>query len=309
MTDARLSSASGSARLIDGKAIAAAIAARVVEETRRLRDETGVVPGLATVLVGDDPASRVYVGSKGRRAEESGFHSVQHNLPSTASEGDLLALVETLNHDPAIHGILVQLPLPAHIDTARVIETIRPEKDVDGLTPTNAGRLIGGVDGAIVACTPAGCMLLIKQVLGADLSGLTAVVVGRSVLVGKPVAQLLLNQNCTVTMAHSRTRDLAGTVRGADILIAAVGRPELIRGDWIKPGAVVIDVGVNRLPAPERGAGKTRLVGDVAFDEAAKVASAITPVPGGVGPMTVVMLMVNTLTAACRSVGWPVPEF
>jgi methylenetetrahydrofolate dehydrogenase (NADP+)/methenyltetrahydrofolate cyclohydrolase len=249
------------------------------------------------------------VRNKRRAATKVGIRAVDHDLPAETTDAELAALIDRLNADPAIHGILVQLPLPAHIDTARVIETIRPEKDVDGLTPTNAGRLIGGVDGAIVACTPAGCMLLIKQVLGADLSGLTAVVVGRSVLVGKPVAQLLLNQNCTVTMAHSRTRDLAGTVRGADILIAAVGRPELIRGDWIKPGAVVIDVGVNRLPAPERGAGKTRLVGDVAFDEAAKVASAITPVPGGVGPMTVVMLMVNTLTAACRSVGWPVPEF
>jgi methylenetetrahydrofolate dehydrogenase (NADP+) / methenyltetrahydrofolate cyclohydrolase len=309
MTGARLSSADGSARLIDGKAIAAGIAARVVDETKRLRSETGVVPGLATVLVGDDPASRVYVDSKGRRAEESGFHSVQHNLPGTAGEGDLLGLVEALNQDPAIHGILVQLPLPPQIDKTRVIEAIRPDKDVDGLTPTNAGRLIGGVDGAIVPCTPAGCMLLIKHVLGADLSGRTAVVVGRSVLVGKPVAQLLLNENCTVTMAHSKTRDLSGTARAADILVAAVGRPELIRGDWIKPGAVVIDVGVNRLPAPERGEGKTRLVGDVAFAEAARVAAAITPVPGGVGPMTVVMLMANTLTAACRGVGWPVPKF
>lgn len=308
MTDARLSSADHTARVIDGKAVAAEIAARVADETRRLKDDTGVVPGLATVLVGDDPASRVYVSSKGRRAEESGFHSVQHTLPETASEADLLGLVETLNQDPAIHGILVQMPLPKHINETRVIEAILPEKDVDGLTPTNAGRLMGSIPGAIVPCTPAGCLILIKRALGNEIAGRTAVVVGRSRLVGKPVAQLLLNENCTVTMAHSRTRDLPATVRGADIAVIAAGRPELVRGDWIKPGALVIDVGVNRLPAPERGEGKTRLVGDVAFAEAAAVAGAITPVPGGVGPMTVIMLMVNTLQAAARSVGWPMPQ-
>lgn len=298
-----------SANLIDGRAVAEEVTARVADETRRLKAETGTTPGLAVVLVGDDPASHVYVGAKGKKAGEIGFHSVQHTLPEATDERTLLALVEGLNRDPAIHGILVQFPLPAHIDRTRVIETIAPEKDADGLHPMNAGRLASGIAGAMVPCTPAGCIVLARRGVGGDLTGLNAVVVGRSNLVGRPVTQLLLNENCTVTIAHSRTRDLAATVRTGDIVVAAVGRPELVRGDWIKPGAVVIDVGMNRIPAPERGAGKTRLVGDVAFAEAAAHARAITPVPGGVGPMTIAMLMVNTLIAACRRVGWPAPQF
>jgi methylenetetrahydrofolate dehydrogenase (NADP+)/methenyltetrahydrofolate cyclohydrolase len=304
-----LSSAEPGARLIDGRAVAAGITAEVGEETRRLKAETGVVPGLAVVLVGDDPASRMYVAGKGRKAEEMGFRSVQHDLPARASEADLIDLVGALNRDPAIHSILVQLPLPEAIDKMRVIEAIRPEKDVDGLHPVNVGRLASGSAAAMVPCTPAGCLILVKRALDGQLAGRSAVVVGRSNLVGKPMAQLLLAANCTVTIAHSKTLDLAATVRGGDIVIAAVGRPQLIRGDWIKPGAVIIDVGMNRIAAPERGAGKTRLVGDVAFDEAAKVAGAITPVPGGVGPMTIAMLMANTLMAACRSVGRNPPVF
>ncbi len=308
MANAQSSSADGKAAIIDGRAVAARVTERVAEETRRLKAETGVAPGLAVVLVGDDPASRVYVGAKGRKAEELGFHSVQQSLPAETDEATLMALIDELNADPAIHGILVQLPLPEHIDETRVIEAVRPEKDVDGLTPVNAGRLMAGIAGAIAPCTPAGCMILLRETLAGDLAGRDAVVIGRSLLVGKPVAQLLLNANCTVTIAHSKTRNLADIVRRADIVVAAVGRPEIVRGDWIKPGATVIDVGVNRIPAPERGEGKTRLVGDVAFEEAAAVAAAITPVPGGVGPMTIAMLMANTLTAACRSLGWPAPD-
>ncbi len=308
MANAPSSSAEGRAAIIDGRATAARVTARVAAETRRLKEEEGTVPGLAVVLVGDDPASRVYVGGKGRKAEEIGFHSVQHSLPTETSEAELLALVERLNRDPAIHGILVQLPLPAQIDKNRVIEAIRPEKDVDGLHPINVGRLAGGLGGAIVPCTPAGCLFLLREALGPGLAGLSAVVIGRSNLVGKPMAQLLLNENCTVTIAHSKTRDLAAVVRGGDVVVAAVGRPEMVRVDWIKPGAAVIDVGMNRIPAPERGEGKTRLVGDVAFAEAALVAGAITPVPGGVGPMTIAMLMANTLAAACRSLGRPPPD-
>jgi methylenetetrahydrofolate dehydrogenase (NADP+)/methenyltetrahydrofolate cyclohydrolase len=298
-----------SATLIDGRAVAEEVTGRVAEEARRLKAETGTVPGLAVVLVGDDPASQVYVAAKGKKAGEIGFHSVQHTLPEATDEGTLLTLIEGLNRDPAIHGILVQFPLPAHIDRTRVIEATAPEKDADGLHPMNAGRLASGIAGAMVPCTPAGCIVLARRGIGGDLTGFNAVVVGRSNLVGRPVTQLLLNENCTVTIAHSRTRDLAGTVRTGDIVVAAVGRPELVRGDWIKPGAVVIDVGMNRIPVPERGAGKTRLVGDVAFAEAAAYARAITPVPGGVGPMTIAMLMVNTLIAACRRVGWPEPRF
>ncbi len=293
---------------IDGTAVAAEVTAKVAEETKRLKAEADVVPGLAVVLVGEDAASQVYVAGKGKKAAELGFHSVQKTLPATTTQAELLAVVEMLNADPAIHGILVQLPLPGHLDKTPVIEAIRPEKDVDGLHPINAGRLASGDHRAVVPCTPAGCMILLKRATD-ELAGKTAVVVGRSNLVGKPVAQLLLNENCTVTIAHSRTRDLAAVVRGADIVVAAVGRPELVRGDWIKPGAVVIDVGMNRIPAPERGEGRTRLVGDVAYAEAAAVAAAITPVPGGVGPMTIAMLMANTLTAACRSIGRPVPRF
>jgi len=297
------------ATLIDGRAVAAEVTARVTAEAARLKAEAGIVPGLAVVLVGDDPASQVYVAGKGRKAEEVGFHSVQHTLPAATDQATLIGLVEDLNRDPAIHGILVQLPLPAHIDRHRVIETIRPDKDVDGLHPVNVGRLASGMPGAMVPCTPAGALILVRRAAGAPLAGLNAVVVGRSNLVGKPMAQLLLAENCTVTVAHSRTRDLAATVRGGDIVVAAVGRAELIRGEWIKPGAVIIDVGMNRIPAPERGEGKTRLVGDVAFGEAAAVAGAITPVPGGVGPMTIAMLMANTLAAACLSVGRSPPGY
>jgi methylenetetrahydrofolate dehydrogenase (NADP+)/methenyltetrahydrofolate cyclohydrolase len=298
-----------SARLIDGRAIAAEVTARVGEETTRLKGESGIVPGLAVVLVGDDPASRIYVGSKGRKAEELGFHSLQHTLSADTTEVDVLAVVESLNLDPAINGILVQLPLPAQVDTAKVIETILPDKDVDGFHPINVGRLVTGSGAALVPCTPAGCLVLIRRAVGASLSGLDAIVVGRSNIVGKPMAQLLVRESCTVTVAHSRTRNLADAVRRADIVVAAVGRPEMVQGDWIKPGATVIDVGMNRIPAPERGEGKTRLVGDVAFGEASQVAGAITPVPGGVGPMTIAMLMANTLVSACRGAGVTPPKF
>ncbi|ODT06381.1 MAG: bifunctional methylenetetrahydrofolate dehydrogenase/methenyltetrahydrofolate cyclohydrolase, partial [Kaistia sp. SCN 65-12] len=249
-------------------------------------------------------------GAKGRKAPELGFHSVQHKLPADTTEADVLAIVADLNADPAIHGILVQLPLPRHIDTMKAIEAIDPAKDVDGFHPINVGRLaIGERSRALVSCTPAGCLVLVKRVLGADLAGKDALVIGRSNIVGKPMAQLLLQESCTVTVAHSRSRDLPELARKADIIVAAVGRPEMVRGDWVKPGAVVIDVGMNRIPAPERGEGKSRLVGDVAYGEAAAVAGAITPVPGGVGPMTIAMLMANTLVAACRAAGQPEPQF
>src|SRR4051794_15797552 len=315
MASAPLSSAKlkasppATAHLIDGRQAAADITARVAVETDRLEAETGITPGLAVVLVGDDAASKVYVAGKGRTAEEIGFHSIQYTLPAEASEAEVLVLVERLNHDPTIHGILVQLPLPWGIDKNRVIQAIRPEKDVDGLHPMNAGRLAGGIPGAVVPCTPAGCLLLIKRTLGKPLAGLSAVVVGRSNLVGKPMAQLLLSEDCTVTVAHSKTRDLAEVVGRAEIVVAAGGRPQMIRGAWLRPGAIVIDVGMNRIAAPELGEGKTRLVGDVAFAEALPVARAITPVPGGVGPMTIAMLMANTLASACRTVGMPVPAF
>ena len=298
-----------SAERIDGRAVAAEVTGRVAAEARRLKAERGVVPGLAVVLVGNDPASEVYVAGKGRKAEEVGFFSIQHTLPAATGEADLLALVARLNGDARIHGILVQFPLPAHLDKTKVIEAIHPDKDVDGLNPVNVGRLASGIGGAIVPCTPAGCLILIRRALGGKLAGRRAVVVGRSNLVGKPMAQLLLNENCTVTVAHSKTADLAGAVRAAEIVVAAVGRPEMVRGGWIAPGAVVIDVGMNRIAAPERGEGKTRLVGDVAFAEAAAIAAAITPVPGGVGPMTIAMLMANTLAAASRSAGVEPPAF
>ena len=275
--------------------------ARVAEGARRL-EARGVKPGLAVVLVGADPASQAYVASKGRAALACGFHSAQHTLPADTAEAELLALIAKLNADPAIHGVLVQLPLPAGLSPARVVEAIAPQKDVDGLHPINAGLLAtGALERAIVPCTPAGAMVMIDkacEALGRKLDGLEAVVVGRSNLVGKPIAQLLLARNCTVTIAHSRTRELPAVARRADVLVAAVGRPEMVRGDWIKPGAIVIDVGVNRVAAPEKGEGKTRLVGDVAYAEAAARAGAITPVPGGVGRMTVAMLMANTLAAA-----------
>ncbi len=300
------SSAEHRASIIDGKAVAA----EVTDEIKREVAASGLKPGLAVVLVGEDAASQVYVGAKGRKAAELGFHSVQHSLPVDTAEADLLALVGRLNADPTIHGILVQLPLPGHIDTSAVLEAIDPAKDVDGFHPINVGRLaIGERQKALVSCTPAGCLLLIKRVLGKPLAGLDALVIGRSNIVGKPMAALLLQESCTVTIAHSRSRDLADLARRADILVAAVGRPEMVRGDWIRPGAVVIDVGMNRIAAPERGEGKTRLVGDVAYAEAAFKAGAITPVPGGVGPMTIAMLMANTLTAACRAHGRPDPQF
>jgi methylenetetrahydrofolate dehydrogenase (NADP+) / methenyltetrahydrofolate cyclohydrolase len=296
------------ALLIDGKAVAA----RVVQETAAAAQDLtrrGVRPGLAVVLVGEDAASQVYVRSKGKAAESCGFHSVQHTLPASTGETALIALVQKLNADPAIHGILVQLPLPGQIDAARVLETISPAKDVDGFHPVNAGLLaVGEASRALVPCTPAGSMILLREAareLNVQLAGLDAVVVGRSNIVGKPMAQLLLAENCTVTVAHSRTRDLAETVSRADIVVAAVGRPEMIRGDWIKPGAIVIDVGINRVSAEgvdKNGKPRTRLVGDVEFEAAAARAGAITPVPGGVGPMTIAMLMKNTLTAAERSV-------
>ncbi|APY16185.1 bifunctional methylenetetrahydrofolate dehydrogenase/methenyltetrahydrofolate cyclohydrolase FolD [Brucella sp. 10RB9214] len=298
------------AQLIDGKKLAEDVVSTVKTETEKLVAATGVVPGIAVVIVGEDPASQVYVASKSRKAKECGFHSVQHDLPETASEQELLNLIEGLNNDPAIHGILVQLPLPGYIDSGRVIQTIAPEKDVDGFHFINVGKLgTGEVETAFVPCTPAGAMIMIERVHGRDLSGLNAVVIGRSNIVGKPMFNLLLAANATVTVAHSRTKDLPAIARNADILVAAVGRPQMVKGDWVKPGATVIDVGINRIPAPERGEGKTRLVGDVDFAEAEKVAGAITPVPGGVGPMTIAMLMANTLTAACRSAGMKKPVF
>ncbi|MBN8997646.1 MAG: bifunctional methylenetetrahydrofolate dehydrogenase/methenyltetrahydrofolate cyclohydrolase FolD [Rhizobiales bacterium] len=297
------------ATIIDGRAVAARIAGDVAAEVTRLKAETLATPGLAVVLVGDNPASRLYVGGKSRKAEELGFHSVQHNLPADTSEADLLALVEVLNRDPRIHGILVQMPLPPQIDKDKVIEAILPEKDVDGFHPVNVGKLAAGLPGALVPCTPAGSLILIREVLGGDLSGKSAVVIGRSNIVGKPMAQLLLQASCTVTVAHSRTHDLAAVTREAEIVVAAAGRAEMVRGDWLRPGATVIDVGQNTIPAPEKGEGKTRLVGDVAYREARAVAGAITPVPGGVGPMTIAMLMANTLVAACRITGQPPPDF
>ena len=298
------------AEIIDGKLVAEDVVETVKRASATLVADTGVTPGLAVVIVGEDPASQVYVASKSRKAKECGFHSVQHTLPEDTSQADLVALIETLNADPAIHGILVQLPLPGHIDSGAIIQTIDPDKDVDGFTFVNVGRLgTGEVESAFVPCTPAGSMLLIERVRGRDLSGLNAVVVGRSNIVGKPMANLLLAANCTVTVAHSRTKDLPALCRTADILVAAVGRPEMVKGDWIKEGATVIDVGINRIPAPEKGEGKTRLVGDVAFVESAEKAGAITPVPGGVGPMTIAMLMANTLVSACRIAGVTPPKF
>ncbi len=288
-------------KLIDGKGFAQGLRARVAAAAAELLAKHGFRPGLAVVLVGDDPASQVYVRSKTRATEEAGFHGIEHKLPSTTSQAELMALVARLNADPDVHGILVQLPLPAGLDAGAVVAAIDPRKDVDGLHVENVGALWNGAEG-LVPCTPLGCVLLLKDRLG-DLTGKNAVVIGRSALVGKPIAALLLAENCSVTIAHSKTRDLPAVCRQADILVAAVGRPEMVKGDWVKPGATVIDVGINRVPTPD---GKGRLVGDVAFAEAAPVASAITPVPGGVGPMTIACLMRNTLTAACRIKGVPV---
>jgi methylenetetrahydrofolate dehydrogenase (NADP+)/methenyltetrahydrofolate cyclohydrolase len=293
------------ARRIDGKAAAAELRARVGRLADVFRAATGRPAGLATVLVGEDAASEVYIRSKRAATGEAGMESFHYALPAETNEADLLALVAQLNGDPAVDGILVQLPLPAHMDAARVIAAIDPDKDVDGFHVVNAGRLAVGDPGALVPCTPLGCLHLLKAELG-DLSGKHAVVVGRSNIVGKPMAMLLLAESCTVTIAHSRTRDLPALCREADILVAAVGRPEMIRGEWVKREATVIDVGINRVAAAEPG--KTRLVGDVAFAEAAEVASAITPVPGGVGPMTIAMLLRNTLVAAHRRAGLPAPE-
>ena len=287
------------ARVIDGKAFAAGLRARIAAEVADLKAKHGLTPGLAVVLVGEDPASKVYVRNKGEQTREVGMNSFEHKLPEQTSQEDLLALVNKLNADPAVHGILVQLPVPKQIKELAVTQTISPDKDVDGLNVVNAGRLLSGADG-LFPCTPVGCVMLIEDVMGADLSGKRAIVVGRSNLVGKPVAQLLLRRNATVTMAHSRTDALPEECRRADIVVAAVGRPEMVRGGWIKPGATVIDVGINRVPAPEKGEGKTKLVGDVAYEEAVKVAGAITPVPGGVGPMTIACLLNNTVIAAKR---------
>ena len=291
------------ARRIDGKAAALAIREKVARGVADFARHSGRPPGLAVVLVGEDPASAVYVRSKGKATIECGMRSFEHKLPADTSETEILDLVEQLNADPAVDGILVQLPLPSQVDSERVISAIDPAKDVDGFTAVNAGRLATGLD-SLVPCTPLGCLHLLKAELG-DLSGLEAVVIGRSNIVGKPMAQLLLGQSATVTIAHSRTRDLPGVVRRADIVVAAVGRPEMVKGDWIKPGAVVIDVGINRVPTDD---GKGRLVGDVDFAGASETAAAITPVPGGVGPMTIAMLMRNTLVAAHRREGFDDPE-
>lgn len=289
------------ARIIDGKAFAADLRARIGEEVAMLKAEHGVTPGLAVVLVGEDPASQVYVRNKGEQTLAAGMYSETHRLPADVSQTELLALVGKLNADPAIHGVLVQFPVPDHLQQSDIVAAISPDKDVDGLTVTNAGRLASGLP-ALTPCTPLGCMMLLKDVLG-DLRGKSAVVIGRSNLMGKPMAQMLLAADCTVTIAHSRSQDLPGIVRQADIVVAAVGRAEMVKADWIKPGAVVIDVGISRFPARDpvaAAAGKTRLVGDVAFDEVKAVAGAITPVPGGVGPMTIACLLANTVTAAKR---------
>lgn len=298
------------AAIIDGKAVAQGVIARATALSGAFVRQVGRPPGLAVVLVGEDPASQVYVRNKGREAEACGFRSEQHTLAADTSEADLLALVARLNADPGIDGILVQLPLPKTIDAGRILTAIDPAKDVDGFHPVNVGLIASGETGrALVPCTPAGAMILIEGVLGRSLAGRHAVVLGRSNIVGKPVAQLLLQRDATVTIAHSRTRDLPDLCRQADVLVAAVGRPQMVRGDWVKPGAVVIDVGINRIPAPERGEGRTRLVGDVATDEAVERAAAITPVPGGVGPMTIALLMANTVTAAHLRSGLPRPDF
>ncbi|MDM7968568.1 MAG: bifunctional methylenetetrahydrofolate dehydrogenase/methenyltetrahydrofolate cyclohydrolase FolD [Paracoccaceae bacterium] len=291
------------ASIIDGKAFAAGLRDKVAGHVARLGADHGIVPGLAVVLVGEDPASEVYVRSKGKMTVEVGMRSFEHRLAADTDEATLLGLIQKLNNDPQVHGILVQLPLPAHLDSDLVINAIDPAKDVDGFHISNVGLLATGQK-AMVPCTPLGCLLMLRAHHG-DLSGMEAVVIGRSNIVGKPMAQLLLGESCTVTVAHSRTRDLAGVVRRADIVVAAVGRAQMVPGDWIKPGATVIDVGINRVDA---GGGKTRLVGDVEFDSVAAVAGAITPVPGGVGPMTIACLLANTVTACCRANDLPEPE-
>ncbi|MFP6756822.1 MAG: bifunctional methylenetetrahydrofolate dehydrogenase/methenyltetrahydrofolate cyclohydrolase FolD [Alphaproteobacteria bacterium] len=292
------------ARIIDGKAFAANLRASVATQVAALQSAHGLTPGLAVVLVGEDPASQVYVRNKGKQTIEAGMNSVEHRLPATATHEEVLSVVAALNADPAVHGILVQLPLPPQVDADAVLKAIDPAKDVDGFHPINSGNLLAGRPG-LVPCTPQGCVMLIKDALGDDLSGAEAVVVGRSNIVGKPMAILLIAESCTVTVAHSRTRDLAATCRRADILVVAVGRSEMIKGAWIKPGATVIDVGMNRIPKDD---GKTRLVGDVAYEEASEIAGAITPVPGGVGPMTIACLLRNTVLAACAQADVAVPD-
>jgi methylenetetrahydrofolate dehydrogenase (NADP+)/methenyltetrahydrofolate cyclohydrolase len=292
-----------SASIIDGKAFAARLHARLAQESARLKGVHGLVPGLATVLVGNDPASEVYVRNKGKKARELGFHAVHVPLPADAPEAEVLSQVRALNADPSVHGVLVQMPLPGQVREAAVLDTLDPAKDVDALTPASAGLLMSG-RARLVSCTPQGVMMMLRETLG-DIAGLDALVIGRSLLFGKPAAQLLLAANATVTMAHSKTRDLPGLARRADILVAAIGRPEFVRGSWIRPGATVMDVGINRVDA---GGGRTRLVGDVAFAEAAEIAGAITPVPGGVGAMTIICLMRNTLIAACLQSGLPPPQ-
>ena len=294
------------AQLIDGKAFAARVRGQVAEHVARLKQDHGIVPGLAVVVVGEDPASQVYVRSKGKQTVEVGMISFEHKLDASVSEEELIAVIDQLNADPAVHGILVQLPLPKHLNEDLVIGRIDPAKDVDGFHISNVG-LLGTGQKSMVPCTPLGCLMMLRDHFG-SLSGCEAVVIGRSNIVGKPMAQLLLGDSCTVTIAHSRTRDLPEVVRRADIVVAAVGRPEMVPGDWIKPGAVVIDVGINRIAAPEKGAGKMKLVGDVDFASCAEVAGAITPVPGGVGPMTIACLLANTLTATCRANDLPEPE-
>jgi len=292
-----------SAKIIDGKAHAARLRKRVAAASARLKDAHGLVPGLATVLVGNDPASEIYVRNKGRMARELGYHAVNIPMPAEASEAEVLAEVRALNADPRVHGILVQMPLPKQVREAAVIDTLDPAKDVDALTPYNAGLLLSG-RAKLVSCTPLGMMMMLQEIIG-DIAGLDAVVIGRSLLFGKPAAQLLLAANATVTMAHSKTRDLPALARRADILVAAIGKPEFVRGDWIKPGATIIDVGINRVDA---GGGKAKIVGDVAYAEAAEIAGAITPVPGGVGAMTIICLMRNTLIAACAQHGLDFPD-
>ncbi|MEC3859706.1 bifunctional methylenetetrahydrofolate dehydrogenase/methenyltetrahydrofolate cyclohydrolase FolD [Mesobacterium sp. TK19101] len=294
------------AQIIDGKAFAARVRADVAVHVTRLKADHGITPGLAVVLVGEDPASQVYVRSKGKQTVEAGMNSYEHKLSADTSQSDLLTLIDQLNTDPAVHGILVQLPLPGHLNEDLVINAIDPVKDVDGFHISNVG-LLGTGQKAMVPCTPLGCLMMLRDHHG-SLSGMDAVVIGRSNIVGKPMAQLLLGDSCTVTIAHSRTKNLADVVRLADIVVAAVGRPEMVPGDWIKPGATVIDVGINRVDAPEKGADKTRLVGDCHFASCTEVAGAITPVPGGVGPMTIACLLANTVTACCRANGLPEPE-
>ncbi|WP_420566609.1 bifunctional methylenetetrahydrofolate dehydrogenase/methenyltetrahydrofolate cyclohydrolase FolD [Thalassovita sp.] len=295
-----------SATIIDGKAFAANVRSRVADQVARLKEEQSITPGLAVVLVGEDPASQVYVRNKGKQTLEVGMNSYEHKLPADVPAVELYALIDKLNADPAVHGILCQFPVPEHLSEAEIVARIDPAKDVDGLHVQNIGLLAGGQK-AMAPCTPLGCLMMLRDHLG-DLTGKDAVVIGRSNLVGKPMAQLLLRDSATVTIAHSRTKDIAEVVRRADIVVAAVGRPQMVPGDWIKPGATVIDVGINRIDAPEKGEGKTRLVGDVDFDSCAAVAGAITPVPGGVGPMTIACLLANTLTACCRANGLTEPE-